>query len=514
MTMSVSFRHPGYDRRRFGWRTVRDCIEGSSAVKRANTVYLPMPSGMSSMTTSYQVGRFNGNGGDMLAFDGRPDGQNDYFRLYDPSHHVNPVYEAYKKRSRFPGVTSFLLRGLLGLATMRPNVYKLDPKMAINEDFLTRDGKTMETLYHWLLSQSIEVGRSLMLLDVDPNSNQLYIASYNTESIINWRTTNIDGVRVPTMIVIEEWVQDPTSTEDFSHDVIPRHRVLKIQDGIYQVDIYLNDVFQHTVIPELMGQQLTFIPGVVTGSSTLGLQPDVAPMLSVAEIAVQIYQKNADLSQAEFLTCNPTLHYTGVGEDETPGVVGSAVAVSLPNPEAQAFYPTTDTAALSHVRDHMTELYNEAMQFGMSMLNTKKMAESAEALRLRQTATGATLSEIVDTAEAGMRMIFDMATIWSGGMPGKTKFDADKSFANVSMTAAERQALLQAWMGGAISWDSYADKMRADGSIPADITNAQELKRIEKNPPPVKAVNEPGVTGKLGNDSQVSQNPTNATGGE
>ena len=510
---TVQIRHPDYNRRRFGWRTVRDAKEGSGAIKRANTVYLPMPSGMEGATSvsQYQMGNTQNSMFMNLQQ------HEDYSRLYDPSSHSNGVYQAYKKRARFPGITGFLCRGLMGLATLSQSELDLGNGIPIHDIFITRDGKSIDALYYWVLSQSLDVARSLMLLDVDPLTNTLYISTYKAEQIVNWK----EEEGRPVMINIEEWI-DNTDCE-FSHEQIPRNLVLKINDqGNYVVDVYEDGVFIETREPSFMGHALNFIPAVVTGASFIGLDCDDSPMLPVAEIAVQIYQKDADLANAQFLTCNPTLHYTGVSSNsgdhdesdnsEVPATVGSNVVVALDNPEAKAFYPKSDSTALDHVNKTKNELMDEAMQYGMSMLaNGKKQAESAEALRLRQTATGATLVDIVDTVEIAINMILSMAAIWSGREIDTSEFKADRMFAKASMTAAERQALLQAWLAGAISFDSYFDKMKEDGSIPKHRTKEEELKLIEENPPSVRAVNEPAA---IGNESQIAQNPTKATGGQ
>ena len=346
------------------------------------------------------------------------------------------------------------------------------------------------------------------MVDVDARTSSLYTSLYRAEDIINWRVEKVDGQLQVKFIVLREHVTD--NEDEFSHDLIERHRVLKIVDGKYQVDTYLDGDFVGTISPRFKGKELDYIPGVFVGSSDQSICIDEIPMYGIARCAVQIYMKNADMSQAEFMSCNPTLFISGVDQEGMPKAIGSTVVVGLENPDAKAWYPQTDTSALQHVSLHIDKLFDEAMQYGMSLLGGgKKMAESAEALRLRQSASGASLKTIVNSVGLSMKKMLMIAADWSGADVNSVDFGPNTEFANVVLTASERQAMLQAWMGGAISWDTYMENMRRAGTVDPNVTNEEELIRLQTNPPPVAAVNAPPV----GNDAAVG-NVTKTVGKE
>ena len=99
MSKEASTTHPEYDMYRFIWRSVRDAIDGPSAVKRAHEIYLPMPTGMSIETASPAI--------TTKSFGGVVKNHFDYSPQALPWYHPNPAYMAYLQRARFPEISSY-----------------------------------------------------------------------------------------------------------------------------------------------------------------------------------------------------------------------------------------------------------------------------------------------------------------------------------------------------------------------------------------------------------------------
>ncbi len=492
--MGVDNKHPSYQKFRFQWRMVRDSIDGEASVKLADTVYLPMPSAMLTVAAngpSTQFGMMQS-----MRFSDSVESFDDYWNQYDPNWHWNPAYSAYKKRAHFPQLVANTARGLLGLATVKEPVVEMPSAVEYFETDATRSGMDLNCLYKAVLREGIQVGRGGVLVDVDDGTDTLYASLYKAESIINWKEQVIDGRRVISYIVLREWTDD--TDDEFSHERIPRYRVLRLRGGVYQVEIYDKGQAEPKVVtPTYRGRTLSFIPFVPIGSTDITtLDVDEIPLIGVTRVAHQIYMKNADLSQAEFMSCNPTLFISGVDEKKVPSVVGSNVIVGLENPDAKAYYPKTDTSALAHVAAHIEALFDEAMQYGMGLVTVgKNMAESAESLRLQQSSRGASLYTIVEQAGYTIDTVLKIVTDWSGLDPAKASFVPNRSFANSSLTANEMQSLLQAWMGGGISWHTYVANMRKAGFVAADVDDDEEQDRIKTGPkPPAKALpNDPAA---------------------
>ena len=177
-----------------------------------------------------------------------------------------------------------------------------------------------------------------------------------------------------------------------------------------------------------MGKTIDEIPLFLAGSinNSFDLQP--IPLISVANCSVQIYRKEADLANAEFLSCNPTLVVTGaINDGNLPAVVGSSVMMVIPNELAQVFYTKTDTAALDHVSDHIKDLYEEAIRHGVAILDARKGVEAAEALRIRQATQSASIYSIYLSALNAITQGLKMMCKWYGSDPEKVKVDAPTS---------------------------------------------------------------------------------------
>ena len=214
------------------------------------------------------------------------------------------------------------------------------------------------------------------------------------------------------------------------------------------------------------------IPVLCIGSTNLDWDVDILPLEGIATCALHIYKKSADLSYSEFSSCVPTLVMTGVDDDSENKQIGGGVALSIPNEMAKVYYPTTDTNALQHVKLHIDGLIEEAKSYGASLLGgDKDEVESAEAIRLRQSASGASLSTLTRNIELAVNKLLELAMI---DFKFKINFDLEENY----MTPAEQSVLLDAWMNDAISYTTYFNNMQKAGLIEDERDLESEVKEI------------------------------------
>ena len=215
------------------------------------------------------------------------------------------------------------------------------------------------------------------------------------------------------------------------------------------------------------------IPVICVGSTDLDWDVDILPLEGIATCAMHIYKKSADLSYSEFSSCVPTLVMTGVDDTSGNKLIGGGVALSIPNELAKVYYPTTDTNALQHVKIHIDALFEEAKSYGASLLGgDKDEVESAEAIRLRQAASGASLSTMTRTIERAVNRLLELAMI---DYKFKINFDLEENY----MTPAEQATLLDAWMNNAISYTTYFNNMQKAGLVEDERNIESEKKEIK-----------------------------------
>ena len=259
--------------------------------------------------------------------------------------------------------------------------------------------------------------------------------------------------------------------------------VQRLINGIYVAERYDDDgELEEQIVPSYRGRVLTELPTIILGALNNTIQPDPPPLAPVASTAIQIYMKNADLSQAEFLTCNPTLVITGVTDDLQQISTGPTVSFVISNPSAKVYYTETDTSALEFVHKHIDSLYEKAVVYGAQLLDSsKKSAETAETARLRQTAASATLRSVVTTVGHGFQQALKLMAEWMGLPQSKIdeiRFSPLTEFGS-ALTPQEQEQLVKSWMAGAISHQTVLSNFRKAGILGEGKTEEDEIAQLK-----------------------------------
>lgn len=379
---AVDTVHPTYIKNIKAWARVRDCMDGEDVIKEKGVLYLPRPSGMSG---EYEA-----------------------------------AYDGYKERAHFPLVTAYALSGALGIVITKMPEFNVPKQLEYILTTATKDGRTINQLFLDMVIEVFQTGRCPLLVDVVSAKNEFRFVDYKAEEFINWKTPIVNEEESLTLGVLKEARQDPSSVQDiFSHDTIDVYRVLRLgETGHYETALYTSDDIQladTSVSPTLRGKSIDKIPLSLAGSINNSFDMQPIPLVSVANCSIQIYRKEADLANSEYLSCNPTLCIVGASNDEDlPNVVGSSVMIVIPNEQARVFYTETDTQALTHVKAHITDLYEEAIRHGVAILDARKGVEAAESLRIRQSTQSASIYSIflavINAIKQGLESMCD----WGG----------------------------------------------------------------------------------------------------
>jgi hypothetical protein len=373
-----STAHPDYDLARKDWERIRDAMMGETQIKIRGETYLPRPEGMKG---TYE-----------------------------------DAYEPYKQRAHYPQIASYALQGALGVIITKLPEFNVPKKLEYILRNATKDGQTLQQLFIDMIIEILQTGRCPILVDVEDKENKFKFVRYSAESLLNWKEDIVGNKKVLIMSVLKETM--PASDDIFSHDEEDVYRVLILDEN----NQYTSRVFESTnellglyAVPSYFGRKISEIPLFVAGSINNSLDNQPIPLLSVANCSIQIYRKEADLANSEYLSCNPTLVMVGASnDDDLPNVVGSSVMIVLPDPQARVFYTTTDTAALQHVKTHIDDLYEEAIRHGVAILDTRKGVESAEALRIRQATQSASIYSIYLSALNAVKSGLQLMCRWAG----------------------------------------------------------------------------------------------------
>jgi len=470
--MEVGRKNKQYLRRIFSTRQIRDCVEGSDAVKRAGILYLPIPSGMTGVQNTAPTLGVNSN---------KSLSDNNLNISEAPWYHSNPAYSAYIQRAKFPDITKSTLKGMVGIATREDPEVDFPASLSYLENIATIDGASINELYAECVSEVLKAGRLALVFDVR-DDNTFYIAQYYSESYVNWEFSVINGMRKQTYAEFE--------TVEFTDG----EECLKTLAYCLEKDEETGELFcvvrkykDHRIYDEteirVQGKRIGFLPIANINSETEANKPDIdtLPLLGISDCALDIYRHSADLNQNHFQACNQTLVFTGVDGDDAPTLMGSGVAICLSDSSSDAKYVSATTGALDHVSKYIEGVFAEAVHYGANLLGpSKKSAESAEALSLRQANAGASLLTVVLAVGNGINRIIQMIdSIKTGTVSDDKYFIPNTSFAELHLSAQEINALISGWMSGAVSHLTLLDNLAQAGRL-GDRSPDEEIAQIER----------------------------------
>jgi hypothetical protein len=421
------------------WELMRDAWRGEVAIKKRGEVYLPMPSGY----------RFHPGGADVGL----------------------QMYEAYKKRARFPEIVSAAIRGMVGIA--HEQEWQIDLPSALEPLWENSDGKglPLEALSKRITTELLITGRYALMADAPAAGGDIYLAGYRAEELINWSDDD-------DFYVLRETVytrQGQAWTEQI------KTRVLELEEGRYVQKVYMDAVLVEEYEPRARGgAALNMLPISVGGAMDLDLTPDTPPLIGVARASVSHYQLNADYRLQLYMSGQETFVLHNV--ETAPKVVGAGVVVSL-----QAADGAKDTRAEYvgpsgvGIDAHVTAMDREqqsAVRSGAQLFdNTPRGQESGEARRLRFSAETATLSSIVGASAMILERTLKQAAIMAGANPDDVVVSPPANLLEGRMEPQEIQAIVAAWTGGAISYETMYENLQRGriASVERDATAESAL---------------------------------------
>lgn len=476
---SVSTAHPDYTLRLKEWTRVRDCMKGEDVIKSKGTTYLPRPSGM--------------------------DGNYAY------------AYEPYKERAHFPLIAPYALQGALGVIITKLPEFKVPTSLEYILKNATKDGRSLQQLFMDTIIEIFQTGRVPLAIDIVDELNEFRFVQYKAEDLVNWKSSIGGAVKSISLATIKGGEQDVADV--FSHSAKDTYRVLHLGTGsdpvtklpkvVYKIAVFGEGGttgFTEEITPEFMGRTIDEIPLVIAGSinNSFNIQP--IPLISVANCSVQIYRKEADLANSEFLSCNPTLCVVGaINDGSLPNVVGSSVMIVIPNEAARIFYTQTDTAALTHVSKHIESLYEEAIRHGVAILDARKGVEAAEALRIRQATQSASLYSIYSSALNAIVQGLELMCKWGLHDVKEVDVDAPTSLTfGIPDAALLKELILGFADSGVIPIHVVHRYMVASGLLDQTVDLEDYLAMIKENK---KLKDDLGLTLK---DKDVNTDPDNS----
>lgn len=468
--MGISAVHPLFEKYIHIWGKLDDVFEGQEVIKKKRTDYLPMLPSMEldGITTEQDLG--------------------------------SKRYAQYLLRANFPDNYSEAVRNNHGMLWSKPPLIQLPKEMEYLNEKATRDGLSLSSLLSLINEMQLRNGRVGLLLDMSAiasASNKPFISLYYAKAIRNWdkadATEEVEQDSLNMVVLDESKLVRVDGGFDWEQQT--RYRVLSL--GKLDVDDpkgtaeYKQALFIDTdqfdedklIRPVYLGTPLTEIPFVAINASDCLIDPDVPPLLGLANLCLSMYISDADYRQHLYLQSQDTLVRIGAsgagGEDgDAPARVGAGAVMDVAL-GGDVKYVGVESQGLSEERLAIAADKEEAaLKAGQMVNSTKGSQESGDALRTRIGARTASLVQLAKTGANGLEMILKICAKWMGLDPTDVKVEPNLDFSKALFSGQNLvQTMAARNLGAPVSLQTIHEYLTDQGLTKLEFT--AEMKQIQ-----------------------------------
>ena len=448
--MPVSDKHAEYTKHQPQWKLVKDCVEGSAAIKKAGVTYLPKPNSEDT----------------------------------DNKTAVDSRYLAYKLRANFVNFTNHTKKGMVGMVFRKDTILELQTAVDYIETNANGGGLTFDQMTRDILANVLESGRYGLLIDYPPAEENLTqqqvkaqklqanILPYNADEIINWRTTVVGGIKKLSLVVIAE-DHENIAEDGFGVDSVKRYRALILENGLYVQRIYNEggeQVGEDIEPKNSAGARWDEIPFIFVGAQNNDETVDDAPLYDLAEVNIGHYRNSADYEESSFMVGQATPVVSGISitwaKEVMKGKVplGSRASILLPEGgSASLLQADANTQPLEGMKEKELQM----VKIGARVIQDNSGQETAEAAKIRFSGQNSELATIVGNIEDAMIKALEWVGMFMGS-DGENKITINREFYSASLGAQEAMALIQFADRGDISQEDIRKRLKKSGWLDED----------------------------------------------
>jgi hypothetical protein len=451
--------NPQYDKWQPIWKKCRDAIDGQEWVHEGGETYLPNPA------------------------------------QWDAT-----LYKAYKLRATYFNACGRTLDGMTGLifrkkpelvypAALEPIVNDIDMAgsdiMAFAEQLVDELGRVSRVgiLIDYPSTQTI----GLTVAEAQTLGLRPYATIYKTESILDWRFERINNKQMLSMVKLKECKE--VQVAEFQYETKDIIRVLDLFEGRYRVRVYEQAgnkewVLTSEIYPLMNNAPIREIPFVF--DSVNGLDSDVKKplLLDLVNMNLSHYRLMADYKHGLLFTGLPTPVFWGVMlENDDKINLGSTEALVFSNPDGHAEYLEFQGQGLSALKEAINTEVELMSALGSRMLSPEKRAvESGEAAAIHRSAENAVLASLAHSASSALTRTLQWLAMWARASE-EVSVTLNTDFMPKEMDANMFRELTNAYLTGAISYNTYFFKLKEGEVIREEVQEEEEQDRLETREP-------------------------------
>lgn len=476
-TEIMDTHHPDYDDTIDAVHLIRDCIEGSNAIKNGvrSKGYLPNPT------------------------------DTDILQGQDLTESRNR-YEAYKTRAEYDGFPSRTESGYMGsLKSTLPAIDNIPTEieylllnsdgdnLTLNESIEITQANLLEVKFHGLLADF----NGLTDNDINDESGQLTkaqakmldikatIKHYPRESIVDWDYGVVNNQNQLTYIKLSEKTSE-IDRETFQRVDVENQLILALdQDGFYyQMQVTKNtddEEVSEPLYPENNAGKMKFIPFEIVIDQKIkssSVPSALGILYPICLKAIARYQVNADLKEALHRTAQPTSYSSGwteanfstyknlTGSDHVS--LGSGSHIPLPVGSSIGYLEWN--ADSNGMFKYLEENQKEAKALGARFDTSDSKDEAVGVAKLRSSEE---LSALINI-QTSIKESYTRVMTWCYWFMSNNKNQPDinlvlnKEFNKIKITAQEQAAILSNFSLALIDREEALSQLHIGGILTVD----------------------------------------------
>jgi len=384
-------------------------------------------------------------------------------------------YDVRLQRSVCSPFTTRIERMLAGMLTRKP-VRLDDVSDQIREQLFDVDLQNND-LQTWLYNTSricIRYGHVGVLVDAPKSgdSGRPYWITYSPKDIIGWRQELTDGQQKLTQLRLFEKVLIPDGL--YGEKQVEQVRVLT--PGAFE--IFQKDQKGDFRVVDEGTTSLSEIPFSVAYSNRTGVLESFPPLADIAELNLQHYQVQSDLSNQLHISAVPLLALFGFPQSAEEISAGPGEAFALPESARAEFIEPAGNSYDAQFR-RLDQIVSQINELGLAaVMGAKLAAETAESKRISRSQGDSTMmvlsQQMQDMIDNCLRFHADYL---QESQAGSSLVNRD--FMGARLEPQEIQALLQLYTAGTVTQETLLLQLEAGEVLGDDFDVEAELEATQ-----------------------------------
>ena len=386
--------------------------------------------------------------------------------------------EAYDNRLQRSVLAPYYLRlerMLAGMLTRKP-VRLDDVSDVIREQLFDVDlqGNDLQT---WLFQTSricIRYGHVGVLVDAPASgeNGRPYWVNYTPRDILGWRTELKDGKQQLTQLRLQEKIVVPDGL--YGEKQVEQIRVLT--PGAFE--IHQKDQQGDFKVVDEGRTSLSEIPFSIAYSNRMGVLESIPPLADIAELNLQHYQVQSDLSNQLHISAVPMLAIFGFPQATEEISAGPGEAMALPEGSSAQYIEPAGNSYDAQFR-RLEQIASQINELGLAaVLGSKLVGETAEAKRIDRSQGDSTMMVV---AQQMQDMIDNCLRFHAEYMQESNAGSSlvNRDFMGTRLEPLEIQALLQLYTAGTITQETLLLQLEAGEVLGDDFDVENELEATQ-----------------------------------